>query len=226
MNRLEDLKRRVEALPTKRQHQNLVASLRSFGMEAKKVHATVAQVIAVKGASQKVFSDLNLGKVELSLSAAVRHASTLLKAFDADRSSVSREDFNAAVTKLREAADQARSAFRSAWSLRLERKLSGYLTAVESAHSVGLASAATLQKSLRHLIKSEPPTNSEEAVRCCAELAEAEAEVFKLRMVGPAAAFLTKAIQGIATVEDLEQPEVRAFLKEQKLLGRLTIRLQ
>ncbi|MCY1079130.1 hypothetical protein [Archangium lansingense] len=225
MTRLEQLKARVEALPGKREKQNLVDLLRKFGEDLSGAKVNLATAATQVEHARRVFAEIPRQDVDDAVKKAALSARRLRSTLEKNLGDILTPGVEKRVVALKDSAKDAASRVRDSWKTMLDRQVDALRPVVSIARSAKLQGGEELAHRLDRLEAFRAPATSEEAAALKSQLESLREAVVALGLKGKAGEFLMSAAQGRARAKDLEHPEVRDVLERFQLWDRLSIRL-
>ena len=225
MTRLEQLKARVEALPGKREKQNLVDRLRKFGEDLSGVRINLATATTQVDHARRVFPEISRQDVDEAVRKAALSARRLRSALEKNLGEILTPGVEKRVLTLKDSAKEAASRVRDSWDRTLARQVGALRPIVTLARDARLQGGEVLAHRLDKLAALRVPASAEVAAELKSELESLRESVAVLGLKGKASEFLMRAAQGNASVKDLEHSEVRDVLDRFQLWDRLSVKL-
>jgi len=222
---IEALRRRVEALPGKKQHANLVTALRSHGNSVTEARNTLSLAVDTARHVVVVVGD-TIPKLIEARKRALSIARRLRKNLSAKIEAVADAKTEEAVIELKERARAAAKSVQEAWRTGLDSSMGGYRQIIEVASNANLSGARALLIKLDALASAEPPIDARGAEDVLARLSALRDAVGTLGLEGTVGRFLAAAVNNGAGAKELLTPEVQAFLTAHNLWGRLAVTLR
>jgi hypothetical protein len=217
--RLQRLRAGLDAIPQKRQAQELVGALQQYGARATTARTTLDGTAASERWSRTVFPGIPVAAAQASRRKAAVVAARLANVI---RTSVARVRDDATSNQfavLSEHATSAHRALRDAWVRQMEQRLKNYGALVRAAEAAGLPGRHVLATQLTLLQGNTrtPPGTEELAQRITNAFASLTSLVAQLGLEGPAGEFLVSAAAGKGDARALKDPEVRSFIERHGL---------
>lgn len=225
MTRLEQLKARVEALPGKREKQNLIDLLRKFGEDLSGARVNLATAMTQVEHARRVFAEIPRQDVDEAVRKAALSARRLRSTLEKNLGDILTPGVEKRVLTLKDSAKEAASGVRESWKTMLDRQVGALRPIVTIARDARLQGGEELAHRLDKLAALRAPATAEEAAALKSQLESLRESVTALGLKGKAGEFLMRAAQGLARAKDLEQPEVRDVLDRFQLWDRLSVKL-
>lgn len=229
MSRVADLCRRVESLERKKLHGVLVKALSTYDTDLEKLSSALSSNAAGVETVERVFGPEPAatlrGKLRDSSQKVARLASNLAKRIRANPAYVGKNEAGDAISDLKALAPAVARTVADAWARAMADRCELLRARIAVAELAGAGSGSELRRELDRLQSGRQPSSEAEVQGVVEFFARADSAVAKVGASQRLSSFVEEAMRGSASARDLDDPEVRAFLDENRLWQRLTVKL-
>jgi len=225
MSKLQDLKVRLDSIPAKESHKNLVSKLMHYGILTAAAAETLTTCVEARQYAGQVFAGEDFQKTLDHTRRTISTAGRLRKKLAEKIGAIEGSDTQ--FSTISEAAKSASAALTDRWNALLSKKILEFENIAKAAKDVNLKGSRSLEQTLLRLRgqATTPPKSSDSAQLIQQDLESLVDSVRTLGLEGPAGRFLVAAATGRGRARDLLNPEVEAFIERYNLWDSLNIHL-
>jgi len=227
LNRIQELKARIESIPEKRSRKKLVAILAEYCKKTSSAAEVISQSIERRGHARRVFTDEEFNRVMVRARSASADAKHVRGKLRENLHSVQDKKIDDRIADIVNNASRARKELNERWEQILTSRVQGFDKLVQATTKAKMRGSKILEKTLRE-VKSHvgaPPSSAERAHEVKADLELLIKSVKELGLEGKPGEFLKDAADGRGNPQALYEPEVRQFIADNNLWALLHVNL-
>jgi hypothetical protein len=228
MSKWLDLKEKIESIPEKERHKNLVGKLARYSKMTAVAQDSLARSLQSQRSVQQVFPKGNFQRNADLLHKAASAAKTLHKKLVKQIEAVETELSDKQFLTIDDCAKAAQGILREQWKNLLSGKIDGFEKLVNAASEANLAGSKKLTEILNRLREDavNPPNNDNAAMRIATNLEGLNNSIGTLGLKGRAGQFLVAAAEGRGNPQDLCDREIVDFIERCNLWNLLSVKLR
>ena len=227
LNRIQELKARIESIPEKRNKKKLVATLAEYCKKTSSAAEVISQSIERRGYARHVFMDEDFNKVMARARTASTDAKHVRGKLQENLHAVQEKKIDDRIADIVNNASRARKELNERWEQILTSRVQGFDKLVQATTKAKMRGSKILEKTLSEVKShvSVPPISAESARKVKADLDLLVKSVKDLGLEGKPGEFLKDAAEGRGNPQALYEKEVRKFVADNNLWALLHVNL-
>lgn len=225
---LEELKKRLAALPEQRLRARQAGRFKALREKAAKSRAQAEEALAAAQNATKVVNDPGYLEVIKQVRKARRRAETLRTKIEGNAEVVAGSDTDKSFGALGEHTEKALRLCQNLWRQIIDKKLRGRAELASVVQRLVPGDGPQFRSTVDQLTRERDrlPVSAEDAQRAAQLLERFDVLIGRLRLEGPAGEFLQAvATERGAAATQLLDPEVRKFLDDYKLWSIFAVKM-
>ena len=227
MNRLQDLRCNILAIPDKRKRSDFVGRLRQYSKMVQNARIDLEKTICGQKHIAHVFFDADLSGSSNRTLKAISTARNLANKVTKDLEAITRRSTENSVANIISLAESSLNELKIQWKKLVLGRSRTYQNLVEAAKEANLEGSMRLKNMLSSIEEKAAnlPLTLDQAERIKQQLSDLVKSISELGLEGEVGDFLIRAAEGSADPKELYKPAVKEFIERHDLWRLLRVRL-